>query len=88
MQCLSCAGRDQLGLALTSGSRLGAASVGTGAIDGAVLDDDELQPPTRNAAPRIRIAIRDLNGQVLLGSLGASTTLRTRPARPGYGARS
>ena len=55
---------------------LGAATVGTGAIDGAVLDDDELQPPTRKAAPRIRIAIRDLNGQVLLGVLGA---------RPPYG---
>jgi len=66
---------------------LGAASVGTGATDGAVLDDDELQPPTRNAAPRIRIAIRDLNGQVLLGVAGGTTTLQTRRARPGYGAR-
>ena len=54
---------------------LGAASVGTGATDGAVLDDDELQAPTNIAAPRIRIATRDLNGRVLLGSLGASTSL-------------
>ena len=65
---------DQLGLALTSGSRLGASwldsTVGTGATDGAVLDDDELQAPTKRAAPRMRIARRDLNGQVLLGFWG------------------
>src|SRR3954465_1107732 len=85
---------DQLGLALAPVSRLGAASlgaapldsvVGTGAIEGPVLDDDELQAPTKRAAPRMRIATRDFNGHVLLGELGAWTTLRTGPARAGYG---
>ncbi|MFL5669953.1 MAG: hypothetical protein ACJ77U_11245 [Chloroflexota bacterium] len=86
---------DQLGLALAPVSTLGAASlgaaswldsvVGTGATEGPVLDDDELQAPTKRAAPRMRIATRDFNGHVLLGELGAWTTLRTGPARAGYG---
>jgi hypothetical protein len=54
---------------------LGAASwldsvVGSGAIEGAVLDEDELQAPTKRAAPRMRMATRDFNGHVLLEGWG------------------